>query len=224
MKLSLVVAFALIVVAAAARAEDPPPRAFQGQDNTIFPEYPDAPPDAPTARLRMVVDVVSRDQEIAVEPNEPFDVYIVAYDVQIALRGWEARLVIDDRLTVLETEILADVNVGQGKEIYAAVKPQNCEAGDEIVVGRMKLMLAEPATDVVLGLAPTNRPSEPTVETDVEGPTPVYLVCRPEADVRPFEYCEVCVVVNPRQIEPEPNVDAKPSATDLFGIDRGRQR
>lgn len=220
------IAFGLLLVAASVsgvRAEDPP-RAFQGLDDSVFPEYPDAPPDAPTARLRIVFDPVSRSQEIAAEPKVPFEAYVVAYDVQIALRGWEAKLLLDERLTVLETDILADVNVGQGREVYAALKPQNCETGEEIVVARMRLMLTEPATDVTLGLAPTGRPSEPTVASDVEGPTPVYLVCRPEPDVRPFDSCEVCAVVNPRQVRPEPDVESKPSAADLFGIERGRQR
>lgn len=224
LSIGLAVALSAIVGSATSvRAEDPP-RAFQGIDNTVFPEYPDAPPDAPTARLRIVFDPVSRSQEIAVEPNVPFEAYIVAYDVQIALRGWEAKLLIDERLTVLETEILADVNVGQGPEVYAALKPQNCESGEEIVVGRMRLMLTEPATDLTLGLAPTSKPSATTAPSEFDGPTPVYLVCRPEADVRPFASCEICAVVNPRQVEPEPDVETKPSAADLFGIERSRQR
>ena len=218
--LCTVVAFAL---AAPSRAEDPP-RAFQGQDDTVYPEFADAPADAPTARLRIVFDLVSRSQEIAAEPNVPFDAYVLAHDVQIALRGWEAKLLIDERLTVLSKQLLADVNVGQGDEVFAALKPRNCESGETIVLAELKLMLTEPATDLTLGLAPTDRPSQPTVASDVEGPTPVYLVCRPETDVRPFDYCSTCAVVNPRRLAPERDATTKPAATDLFKLDRGRHR
>jgi hypothetical protein len=204
--------------------EEDPPRAFQGLDTSEFPEYPDAPPGAPDARLRIVFDLVSRGQEIAAEPNQPFDVYLIAHDVQVALRGWEARVQIDERLTVVESQILADVNVGQWPEVYAAVKPEDCQSGETIVLAQMKMMLTEPATDVVLGLAPTSRPSAPTVETDLEPPTPVYLVCRPGKDVRPFDYCETCAVVNPREVEPERDEDSRPDAESLFDPVSGRHR
>lgn len=219
----VVIVLLAALVAAPAWAEDPP-RAFQGQDDTVFPEFPDAPADAPTARLRIVFDTVSRAQEIAAQPNVPFDAYVVAHDVQIALRGWEATLLIDERLTVISQELTADVNVGQSPEIFAALKPKNCKSGETIVLAHLRLLLREPATDVTLGLAPTSRPSAVTVETDLEGPTPVYLVCRPEADVRPFDHCTTCAVVNPEQVHPERDETTKPTAADLFELNRGRQR
>jgi len=213
----------LVLLAPVARAEDPP-RAFQGQDDTIYPEFPDADPDAPIARLRIVFDQVSQTQEIAAEPNVPFEAYVLAHDVQIALAGWETKLLIDERLTVLNRELVAEINVGKGNEVYAAVKPKDCKSGKTILLAKLTLMLTEPATDVTLGLAPASKPTATTAKSPFDGPTPVYLVCRKEPDVRPFDYCTTCAVVNPRSVEPERDADAKPSATDLFKLDRGRQR
>ncbi len=222
--IALILLLALPATAQETGADEDPPRAFQGQESTRFPDYPDAPPGAPDARLRIVFDLVSRDQEIAAEPNEPFDVYVIAHDVQVALRGWEARLQIDERLTVVESQLLAEVNVGQWPDVYAAVKPADCQAGATIVLAQMKMMLTESATDVVLGLAPASRPSAPTVETELEPPTPVYLVCRPGKDIRPFDYCETCAVVNPLEIEAERDDDAASDASSLFDPVSGRHR
>jgi len=151
-------------------------------------------------------------------------VYVIAHDVQVALRGWEARLQIDERLTVVESQLLAEVNVGQWPDVYAAVKPADCQAGATIVLAQMKMMLTESATDVVLGLAPASRSSAPTVETELEPPTPVYLVCRPGKDIRPFDYCETCAVVNPLEIEAERDDDAASDASSLFDPVSGRHR
>ena len=217
----LVLVFAILfAIGGPARGEDPP-QAFQGDDPTAFPEYPDPPADAPEARLRIVFDLVSMDQEIAVEPNQPFEAHVLAHDVQIALRGWEATIVVDERLAVLEKEILGDINVGRWPEVFAALVPANCEAGATIQVARLRLMLTEPATDVTLGLAPTSRPSAITVPSELRQPSPVYLVCRDDDGLRPFDYCDTCAVVNPVEVRPE--VDAEePRAEDLFGTGRGR--
>lgn len=209
---------ALLVASGTALAEDPP-RAASGSGSVVFPEFPDPPADAPEARLRIVFDLVSMDQEIAVEPNQPFDAYVVALDVQIALRGWEARIVVDERLTVLEKELLADVNVGTWPEVYAAVVPANCWPEAKIQVARLRLMLTEAATDVTLGLAPASRPSAPTVPTELRQPSPVYLVCRDDNGLRPFDYCDTCAVVNPVRVRPETDVE---KTDDLFGPARGR--
>lgn len=208
----LVIVLLLGTVATHAAAQEAPEdrkRAFQGQDDNVFPEFPDPAPDAPTARLRMVFDLVSGAQELSVEPLQPFEVLVVAYDAQIPIRAWEATLVIDPRLRVLERDIPANVNVGQGDEVSAAVKPRDCFTDNPAVLARLKLMVMEEGlTDLVLGLGPVARPSIPTVPTDLEGPTPVYLTCIPELDMRPFDYCKTCAVVNPVSVRPE--VDAKP--------------
>ena len=203
--------------------DDSPPRAFQGQDDSVYPVFPAPAPDAPTARLRMVFDLVSGAQELSVEPLQPFDVYVVAHDVQIAVRGWEATLVIDPRLQVIERDVPAEFDMGQGNEVSAALKPRDCLSGNPVVLARLRLMLLEDGhTDLVLGLAPVARPSEPTVASDLEGPTPMYLTCVPETDLRPFDYCRSCAVVNPVGVRPERDESPKDRLREVLAPVRGR--
>ena len=212
-----------VAAASQQQATEDPPRAFQGRDDDVYPEFPDAPPDAPRARLEIVFDEISGSRELAVEPMQPFEAFVVAHDVQIALRGWEATLEIDPRLRLLEKEVLADLDIGQGNEVSAALKPRNCLSGTPITLARLKLMVTEPGqSDLVLGLGPIARPSVPE-GVDGEGPTPVYLVCRPGADLRPFDYCEICAVVNPREVRPEVPEDEADPLGDLLRPARGRQ-
>lgn len=199
------------------------PPAFQGQLDNVFPEFPDPAPDAPTARLRLVFDLVSGAQELAVEAKQPFDVYIVAHDVQIAVLAWEASLIIDPRLHVLEREIVSALEIGQRNEVIATLKPRDCLSGTPIILGRLKLMfLEEGLTDLTLGLGPIARPSIPTVPTDIEGPMPVYQTCRPGGDLRPFDFCRTCVVVNPRNVRPELDQTRPQPLRDLLEPIRGR--
>jgi hypothetical protein len=213
--------FAIAAEPDSSEVEYPP--AFQGQPENEYREYPDPEPGAPEARLRVVFDLVSGSQELAVEPGQPFDVYVVAHDVQIALRAWEATLVIDPRLSVLERKIPAEINVGQGNEVIAALKPRDCLSGTPIVLASLKLViLDEGLTDLVIGLGPIASPSIPSVPTEIEGPMPVYLTCRPGADLRPFDFCKICAVVNPRNVRPERDVPRPEPLRDLLEPIRGR--
>ncbi len=216
----------LLCSPAPSHAQDEPesvPRAFQGQDDSVYPEFPAPAADAPTARLRMVFDLVSGAQELSVQPLQPFEVYVVAHDVQIAVRGWEAALVIDPRIRVLERDIPAEVNMGKGNEVFAALKPSDCLSGNPVVLARLQLMaMEEGLTDLVLGLAPYSRPSTPTVPTDMEGPMPVYLTCIPEVDIRPFDFCHTCAVVNPVSVRPERDEKAQDPVRELLKPQRSR--
>jgi hypothetical protein len=172
------------------------PEALEVDDNSVYPEYPDAAPDAPTARLRLVFDPISGETAKHVRPLEPFEFFIVAHDVQVALRGWEARVVLDPRLLLLEKEF-GGLNVGQGTEIVTALKPNECKSGTPITLARFKAMLREDGlNDLVLGLAPVTKSS-------FDPPSPGYLVCRPESVLRAFDACDTCAVVNPMRVKPE---------------------
>lgn len=202
---------------------EPVPRAFQGQDDNVYPEFPAPAADAPPARLRMVFDLVSGVQELSVQPLQPFEVYVVAHDVQIAVRGWEATLVIDPRIRVLERDIPAELDLGKGNEVFCVLKPRDCLSGNPIVLARLKLMVMEEGlTDLVLGLGPYSRPSAPTVPSEIEGPMPVYLTCIPEVDIRPFDFCRTCAVVNPVSVRPERDATPKDPVHELLKPRRAR--
>lgn len=223
--LTLSTIFSLLAVAptSAPAQDEPAPRAFQGQDDTVYPEFPAPVADAPPARLRMVFDLVSGVQELSVQPLEPFEVFVVAHDVQIAVRGWEATLVIDPRIRVLERDIPAEVNMGKGNEVFAALKPSDCLSGNPVVLARLQLMVMEEGLDdLVLGLGPYSRPSTPTAPTDLEGPMPVYLTCIPEVDIRPFDFCRTCAVVNPVSVRPERDETAQDPVRELLKPQRAR--
>lgn len=218
----LLIAVIASLCAPVARAQEVP-RATEVQDDSVYPEFADSAEDAPTARLRLVLDLVSGATAMPVAANVPFEVHVVAHDVQVALRGWEARLVHDPRLVFLDKKLDADIDIGKGTEVRAAYKPRNCKTGTPIVLGTFRFMLTEEgAQDLVLGLAPADPASVPSVETEVDLPAPIYLVCRPGADLRPFDACETCVVINPAQIAPES--DAPPSPLDsILAPVKGRQ-
>ena len=64
---------------------------------------------------------MSYSTEMYVEPQQPFDFYVVAHDVQVALMAWEARIVVDPRLLVIERDF-EGLNVGREDEIITALK------------------------------------------------------------------------------------------------------
>lgn len=220
----IVIAVLVVAWPAAGAAGDEPEHATDIDDATVYPEFPDAPADAPMARLRLVFDLVSGDQVLRAEPNHPFEVYVVAHDVQVALRAWEARLVLDPRLLLLNKDIDAELDLGKGPEVRAALKPRDCKSGTPLVLGHFTLMYTEVgAEDMVLGLAPADPASRPTGAAEGDPPTPVYLVCRPGKDLRPFDACEVCAVVNPATVEPERDAPASPLDAVLRPV-KGRSR
>jgi len=177
-----------------------PPRALDVDDDTVYPEFPDAPPDAPEARLRVYFDLASREQMLSVPVNQPFEFYVVAHDVQIALRGWEARVIVDSRIKVLEREV-EGLNVGKGDEFLVGLKPKNCKSGETFVLARYRCLLTEEGLqDLVIGLSPTGRSS-------FDPPRTGYLVCRPGADLRAFDHCDTCAVVNPVNVRPPSDED-----------------
>jgi hypothetical protein len=194
--------------------EQEPPRALDVDDDTVFPEFPDAPPDAPEARLRIYFDLASREQMLAPDVHEPFVFHVVAHDVQIALRGWEARVVVDPRIKVLERDV-EGLNVGRGDEFLVGLKPKNCKSGETMILATYRCMLAEEGLqDLVIGLAPTQRSS-------FDPPRAGYLVCRPGADLRTFDHCDTCAVVNPVQVRP--SAEDQGPLQDLLEPLRGRR-
>lgn len=172
------------------------PEALEVEDRSVYPEFPDPPEDLPEARLRIVFDLVSHAQEIHAEPGTPFEFHVVAHDVYVAVQAWEARVVVDPRLVVLEREV-DGLNLGQGDEIITALELKNCKAGEVIPLARYEAMVPEEGMDdLVLGLAPVSK-------STFDPPTPGYLVCRPGSELRTFDACDTCAVVNPVAVEPE---------------------
>lgn len=170
------------------------PEALEVFDNSEYPEYKDSPPDAPTARLRIVFDPISEETAKHVKAREPFEFFIVAYDVQVALRAWEAALVVDPRILIIDRQ-LDGLNVGKGAEIATALIPKNCKSGSPLTLARYKAMLPkEGMNDLVLGLAPLKKSS-------FDPPSPGYLICRPGADLRVFDACDTCAVINPVSVK-----------------------
>ncbi len=191
------------------------PPALEVRDDTIYPEFPDSPPDAPTPRLRIVFDLVSGATERHVEPEEPFEFFVVAHDVQVALRAWEAKIVLDPRILVVE-RVFDGMNVGRDDEIVTALKPQDCKWGTPITLVRFKAILPPgESNDLVLGLAPIDKSS-------FDPPSPGYLVCRPEPDLRAFDACDTCAVINPQHVRPPSD---RPSSLDaILRPVKGRER
>ena len=186
------------------------------KDPTVYPEFPDAPEDAPTARLRVVFDQVSRSTALSVEPHVPFDFWILAHDVQIALRAWEGRLVTDPRLIILERDV-EGLNLGRGDEMRSAFKPVECKSGPSIVLARFRAMVTEPGlTDLVIGLGPVQ------TRASLDPPVACYLICRPGKDLRPFDTCETCAVVNPVAVQPEVDAQDESPLRDILAPVRGR--
>jgi hypothetical protein len=201
-----------------AAAGDPPektyPRASDIEDPAAYPEFDDAPEGAPTASLSIVFDPISEERAKHVASGETFDFYVVAHDVQVALRAWEARIVVDPRIVVTDRQ-LDGLNLGKGNEIITALKPKNCKEGTPITLAHFRAMLRDPdASDAVLGLAPISKSS-------FDPPSPGYLICRPGSDLRVFDACDTCAVVNPVKVTP-PAADRPEQLDSLLKPIRGR--
>lgn len=192
--------------------DEQPEPAFEGTQ-IVWPEFPDADPDAPTARIGFVFDPVQRTREASITKGEPIEALLVAWDVQVALHAWEARIKIDPRLTVIERKIDCDLHLDlEDGDLLAMLRPEHCNPSKEIVLARYKLMLLDDsdADDLVLGVGPIEKHSKVTVTTDAPSPSPVYQVCRKGKDVRPFLFSEVSAVLNPVNVHPEPIEDEAP--------------
>jgi hypothetical protein len=207
----------LVAVSAHAQSEE---RAFEGQQ-VIWPEFEDAPVDAPTARVGFAFDLVSRSREAAITVGEPVEVMLVAWDVQVALQAWEVKVAIDERLTVIEEEHFADLHLVSEGDLRGMLKVENCNPSAEIVLARYKLLLLEDANDLVLGIGPAEAATEVTHPTDAPQPSPIYQICRENGDMRPFLFSEVSAVLNPVSVHPDPIEGEAPKFTPAPV--RGRQ-
>lgn len=194
----------ILFLASPVLAGDKPERAFEGQE-VVWPEFEDAAPGAPTARIGFVFDPVSRSREASINVGEPVEVLLMAWDVQVALNAWEARLEFDPRLTVASSEYIADLHMDHEGDIRATIKPENCRSSPEIILARFTLiLLGDDASDLVLRIGPARTPTVVTAETDAPMPAPVYQICRWDKDVRPFLFAPVNAVLNPVSVHPDP--------------------
>jgi len=183
--------------------------AFEGHE-LVWPEFEDAPPDAPTARVGFVFDLVSRSREAAITPGKPVEVLLVAWDVQVALQAWEVKVDIDDRLTIIEEEHVADLHFVKEGVVRGMLKAEHCNPSPEIVLARYKVLLMEDANDLVFGIGPADRPTEVTFPSDAPQPCPIYQICREDGDMRAFLFSEISAVLNPVSVHPDPVEGEKP--------------
>lgn len=216
---SLILAVLLVLLTAPvgtrAQSTDAP---TAGRKEVVWPELPDSPPDAPMARIGFAFDPVSDTNEAAAALKTPVDVYVMAWDVQVGLYCWEAHLTFDPRLTILETEYMADLHLDKDGDVRAMIQPEDCAGSGRTVLARFKVvLLEEEATDLVFGIGPCAQPSRINGATDDTEPTPVYLVCRPGKDVRPFQYSAVSAVLNPVSVHPEFSPKSKPHFVPELG-------
>lgn len=189
----------------AQEAEPDPPRAYDFDTSHEYPEFPPQPADLPRERMEIVFDLVGRSRTLAVEPRIPFEFYVLAHHSRVAVRGWEASVEVDPRITVLEREV-AGLDVMPAPDDYMiGIKPADCLFGDTIVLVKYTAILMEDGlTDLTLGLAPISRSS-------FEPPSPGYLVCTPDHDLRDYDSCGLCAVVNPVRLKPEGLEEERPS-------------
>jgi len=193
----LICSLALSVAAVAgALAQEPtqPPKRPAIYDTYDFPQYPDPDPYGPPATMAIYFDLVRRTRSCHVEPNTPFQFFVVAHDSQVAVRGWEAKIVIDPRIKIISKKFTG-FNVGQGDNWFVGLRPEECLAGQTVVLVEFTAMVVEDSlSDLVLGLGPTDRSS-------FNPPSPGYLLCRPDDQLLTYAACDTCAVVNPVHIQ-----------------------
>jgi hypothetical protein len=199
---SIFIALILFLASPALAGTEPVPA--QQRQEVAWPEFEDAPPDAPTARMGFVFDPVSRDREAAIIVGEPVEVLLVAWDIQVALMAWEAHFEFDPRLTVVSTEYFADLHMEGDGDVRATLKRENCKSATEIILARFTVILLEDGSDLVLRIGPAKIATVVTAETDAPTPAPVYQTCRNEKDVRPFLFAPINAVLNPASVHPDP--------------------
>jgi len=200
---SIFIALMILFLASPTLAGDDPAPAPKSPEGG-WPEFEDAAADAPTARIGFVFDPVSRSREASITVGEPVEVLLMAWDIQVALKVWEARLEFDPRLTVAATEYICDLHMEDEGDIRAMLKSKNCKSSAEIILARFTLILLEDASDLVLRIGPAKLPTVVTAETDAPTPAPVYQICRQEKDVRPFLFAPINAVLNPASVHPDP--------------------
>ena len=217
--LGLIVAGAVGLVAPrtphaqAPAASDEPPEVLDIDDPTIYPEVAGPAEDRPPAEMFFCFDLVQRQREIAVEPNTPFDIYLLATNSRWGVRGWEAKLVIDPRIKILEADY-EGVNVGQENNWFVGILPRKCKLGDTAQLARFSAMVIDPdARDLVLGIAPTDRSS-------YDPPAPGYLVCKPTSQLLTYAASDTSAVVNPVAID----LQGEDTPRGLFEPARGKIR
>lgn len=165
---------------------------LQGQKvpNVEYPEYPEPDPNAPIGRLGLYFDEAGLQRNLEVEPFQPFDIFLVVHQSPFPVRGWEAKLLVDERVKIIESHV-EGINVGNAPSYVVAVAPDQCYEGETVVLARFKGMLIEPDLhDLVLGVTA----AEPS---GFEPPAPGFLTCRMPAEMERYLGCEDCAVINP---------------------------
>jgi hypothetical protein len=185
--LALVVAWPM-----GSRAGDDNYQQLQGQKvpNVKYPEYPEPDPNAPIGRVGLYFDEAGLQRNLDVEPFKPFDLYLVVHQSPFPVRGWEVKLVLDEHVRILASNVKG-INVGAAPSYIVAMPQTDCFEGDTVVLASFQAMLLEPDLhDLVLGVAP----AEPS---SFHPPSPGFLTCRMPAEMQPYLGCDECAVINP---------------------------
>lgn len=158
-------------------------------------EVDQAKPPAPPPSLDIVFDTVSDERAISAELNVPFEFSVVARHADGGIAGWEAHVIVDKRLAVLERKV-EGLNMAPGEDNWQVGLGETCHEGDEIVLARYKaIMWVKDATDMVLGLTAIPRSS-------FNPASPGYLTCVRQGDIRPLSTSDTLAVVNPLKVKP----------------------
>jgi hypothetical protein len=146
----------------------------------------------PAASMAIIFDLVSKDRSLSVEPNTPFEFYVVARNAEGGLTGWEARVLLDKRIAVLERK--ADgLNVAS-EDSWRVGLGEDCKHGDEIILAKYKAIVwVKDATDVTIGLGAIDHGSW-------DPPSTGYLTCMRAGDIRPMAAPQIAAVINPEKI------------------------
>jgi hypothetical protein len=173
-----------------------------------------APAQGPPPTLDIVFDTVSDERAISAELNVPFEFSVVARHAQGGIAGWEAHVIVDKRLAVLERKV-PGLNMAPGEDNWQVGLGENCQEGDEVVLARYKaIMWVEGATDMVLGLSAIPRSS-------FNPASPGYLTCLRQGDIRTMSAADTLAVVNPLRVKPMASGE-KPGASLPFTPARDR--
>lgn len=187
--LSFCAALLLPLSAAAQFDEEGHATDFDGE--LRWPEVPDPPEGAPNARLAVYFDLVRRTRSFHAEPNQPFEFFLVAHNPHMGVLSWELSLDVPEGIKILGQEI-EGVQIGNPGEYIVSTRPEQCQFGDQVILAKFTGMVQEEGLgDLAIRIGPLERSSMR------EEPAPCYVICRPEKEIRPFDFDELPAVVNP---------------------------
>ena len=188
---------ALLLPGVAAAQFDDEGHATDFDGELRWPKVPDPPEGAPDASVAVYFDLVNRTRSIHAEPHKPFNFYLVAHNPHMGILSWELKLDIPAEINVVGQEI-EGVHIGNPGEYIVSTRPEQCQFGDQVILAKFTGMVLEAGlSDLAIRVGPIAQSSL------TDPPAPCYVICRPEKEIRPFDYEELPAVVNPVKLRIE---------------------